>query len=224
MQNLVANLTNPHQKDVFYKLMSVSDESQVYMAGFERNTDNKKKNTIGTITLMGTYNAKKNKRDVYEVKLYNSGKCSLFCNCPYQKFKSSKENTVCKHICFIVTKVAKHFDTEFYDTKILPTDVLNKLVERLETKVDCRKVEKLDIKNFQETEKPIEDVCPICYDDMSPDHNTIVCPSCKNHMHEECMTIWLERQTTCVYCRSDVWKHYADVCDGKTVSIVTTAL
>lgn len=215
MEQFVNTLSNPYQKDVFYKLMSVSEESQVYMVGFVKNTDNKKKNVLGSVTLMGTFNQKKATRDVYEVKIYNEGKNSFWCSCPYHKFKSSKEKTVCKHICFLVSKVAKHYHTEFYDTKILPNDMLNKLVERFDNNIDFKKVETLDIKSFTESDRPLDDVCPICYDDMLSQE--VCCPSCSCHMHEVCMDIWLERQQTCVYCRSDVWKHYNAAKAGKKI-------
>lgn len=215
MESFLRTIKNPHQRDVFCKLVSVSNESQVYMAGFEKNADTKKKNVIGSVTLMGTYNEKKGTRDVYDVKVYGEGKATFWCSCPYHKFKSSKEGTVCKHICFLVCKAARHFSPEFYETKVLPPDVLERLVERLEARLDCRSVETIDIKSFKGSERPIDDVCPICYDDIA--EVEVCCPSCGCHIHEGCMDVWLERQKTCVYCRSDVWKYYKDAKLGKRI-------
>lgn len=216
METFVTLLKNPNQRDVFYKMLSVSEDSQIYMAGFDKNNDKKKKNVIGTVTLMGTYNTKKATRDAYEVKVYSEGKSTFWCTCPYHKFKSSKEGTVCKHICFLVSKVAKHYGAEFYDTKVLDPDVLSKLIERFESRVDCKRVEMIDIKSFTESDRPIDDVCPICYDDIVSAE--VCCPSCGCHIHDACMEVWLERQKTCVYCRSDVWKHYGAVKSGKKIA------
>ena len=59
--------------------------------------------------------------------------------------------------------------------------------------------------------KKKDEMCPICFVDFSDEENEelIGCPDCKNTLHKECMEKWLSiGNTTCVYCRSDVWKDY----------------
>ena len=65
-------------------------------------------------------------------------------------------------------------------------------------------------KAFHEITKVLteDDLCPICYDDMTISQGPLSCPCCKNCIHKVCMEVWLENKDTCVYCRSDIWKTY----------------
>jgi len=222
LNDLIHDISNPYQKDILERLLISNEESQIYLSEFDTNTKK--------VTLLGTYNHKKNKREAYEVKIYDSGKCSFWCSCPYHKFKSSKENTVCKHICFLVCKIAKHYSTEFFESKIIDKDVLDTLIDKLngndiwKDKCVCKKLSLLKKDHFHNYSKEIEkdDMCPICYDEFNIHqlNGVISCPSCENYIHTECMNVWLERHNTCVYCRSDIWKYYKTVESGCEISIV----
>jgi hypothetical protein len=53
-------------------------------------------------------------------------------------------------------------------------------------------------------------MCAICFDEMhkAAKDTILSCPDCHNNIHFECMRVWLEKNITCVYCRSDVWRQY----------------
>ena len=202
MENLL-DIVSPHQREVLKKLLCRSEDSQIYLCGYE---DSDKKNARGVAKIAGAYNASKKKREYYQVTFYKSNsKSSFWCDCPYQKFKSGKENTVCKHICFLVCKVLARNSSSFFESKKLDEDSMLALIE----KVKCSRwiAAKPSYNGFDASAKPIDDVCPICYDDMEP-ISVASCPDCYNHVHKDCIAVWLEKQVTCVYCRSDVWKAY----------------
>lgn len=213
MDTLIQKIDNVHQKEILKKLKTSCEDSQIYLSRFARCDDPKKKNVIGTVILQGTYNNVKQKRETYSVNIYNSGKNTFWCSCPYHKFKSGKDNTVCKHVAFLACKVARDYDDTFFNTKVMRDETVARLVEKLEGKEiwSTNIVKKcLLLTDFKQSSKVIDDVCPICYDDMEQG-TTLVCPCCQNHSHEACMSVWLEQHDTCVYCRSDVWTHYMEI-------------
>lgn len=56
----------------------------------------------------------------------------------------------------------------------------------------------------------LQDFCGICYEELSDvkaSDALIRCGECAKILHEECATIWLEKNDTCVYCRA--WHPYA---------------
>ena len=53
------------------------------------------------------------------------------------------------------------------------------------------------------------DMCSICFNDFEEKEELLDCPKCKQTIHKLCMEKWLSLgKSTCVYCRSDVWKDY----------------
>ncbi|KAL5729057.1 hypothetical protein ACHQM5_002061 [Ranunculus cassubicifolius] len=54
--------------------------------------------------------------------------------------------------------------------------------------------------------------CPICLEVMSKDDKVVVCGSCRNPLHEECLLTWKRakgrRSTNCVICRAR-WRDMA---------------
>jgi uncharacterized Zn finger protein len=164
---------------------------------------------------------KKGNRESYDVKLYkpNSNvKGSFWCSCPDHKFNSSKKQMVCKHVCFVVCRVGKIIDHEFFNTKQLSEEQYAILLSRLDNThhllrdlTISRPTQENKLLIFKQREKVIseEDMCPICYDALDADcDQTLSCPTCLNYVHKGCIEVWMERNVSCVYCRSDVWKHY----------------
>jgi len=222
---LIEGMENPHQKETLRKITpeySRNEEDQIYLNSFTQNTSTERKwqSLAGTFEVLGCM--KKGVRTHYDVRLYKPNaneKGSLWCSCSDHKFHSIKHNKVCKHICFIVCKVAKMYDPAYFESKQLSEEQFNKLMEKatnLNTFKDitiCRVPDTVTIELFQDKSKPIshEDTCPICYDDLNEEtfsNTCLSCPSCHNYVHKDCMHVWLERKDNCVYCRNDIWKKY----------------
>jgi len=202
----------------------------LYLVDYKQNTDAKKKDVLGSFTILGTYNHNKNSREQYEVRLYkhnSNDKGSLWCSCLDQKLNSGSKKTVCKHICFIVCRVAKIMTVKYFDTKQLSEAEINSLVEKVTSgqfdKNLQRAIAVLSIDAFKERKKQIddEDVCPICYDEFGT-KQLLSCPTCTNYVHEECMAVWMEKQHKCVYCTSKVWENYERCKGGATIHIGNT--
>lgn len=235
INELIALVSNTHQKDTLIKISpsyARAEEDQIYMNSFTLNTSTERRlqNVAGTFEILGCM--RKGVRTHYDIKLFKPNtneKGSFWCNCSDHKFNSSKQNKVCKHICFVVCKLGKILDPNFFETKQLSEEHFQKILEKAtdtNTFRDCtlcRVPDTVTIELFQEKKKTIteDDTCPICYDAFTENINEfnntnnlslvntcLSCPNCYNYVHKECMHVWLERKDTCVYCRNDIWKKY----------------
>lgn len=220
---LIQAVSNDFQKEVLRRLIVNTDDfSQMYLSKYETNTsqDKRRKDIQGTFTVLGT--VRKGKREEYTVKFYKKhtpNSPSFWCSCPDHKFNSTKKNICCKHICFLLCKVAKLFQPDFYENKVLDDETYDKFKQIAEnlhhvmsddlvvspepvTAVNDKFPEMFKVKR---KEVCSDDLCPICYDDMPVQTSLLSCPDCSNNVHAECMKVWLESRKTCVYCRSNVW-------------------
>ena len=227
IQQLLPHIQNDYQYQILTKIISDVEYSKIYLSDYEPNTDVKKKDIIGTIKILGTYNEKKKLREEYEVKIYkDSPKGTFWCNCADHKFNSSKKGTSCKHICFLVCKVMKIFDLNFFATKKLNQLQIDALIQKLTSdslwkdSSLAKEFEKITLDTFKNFMKQLEDCCPICFNDLEENEKPILlaCPTCHNYTHKECMEVWLEKQQRCVLCKSDIWGNYAKVKTGASVT------
>jgi hypothetical protein len=225
LATLIPQIPNLHQQESLRKLMLRDEAYQIYMAGYEKTPEEDWSNRKlqGTFTVLGTM-GRDGERSEYKVKFYKHGenmKGSFWCSCPEHKFQSTKKQTVCKHICFLVCRVGQIYTPEFFATKQFSREEFNKFVEKVENNESlmndvsiCRSAETIIIKNsqFQQRHREIceDDMCAICFDTMHDcaTEKILSCPDCCNNIHLECVKVWLERNSTCVYCRSDVWRQY----------------
>lgn len=134
----------------------------------------------GTIKIFGNYNYLKNKRETYEIKVYESKtKETFYCSCPSHKLNSSTKKIVCKHICFIVCKVLKILQTYYFDTKKLIPKHLEILLSKFNNNSEIwndkkftRKSSKITIHDFKIFPPCINDTCTFCYDIMTDINKT----------------------------------------------------
>ncbi len=232
ISDLIDSLTNEAQKLPLRRLMMRHAEDQLYLAGYEAASPGRG-DVEGTFTVLGS--VRKGTRESYNVKWYrlNAKPTSFWCSCPDHKFNSAKKNMMCKHICFLVARVARILDTGFFESKQFTAEqhaAFAAIVQNAAIFADgSRERERLATAaagyaaaaaaatagleaardTFRVCRKPVtaEDMCPICYDVME-DTECLNCPTCSNNVHRECMEVWLERNSTCVYCRSDVWRRW----------------
>lgn len=222
--DMFRHIPNKYQIDNLSKLLIRGEESRLYLSNYQTNLDNTKKNIQGTFTVLGSM--RDNIREEYSIRLYKpntNDKGMFWCSCPDHKFNSSKKKTVCKHICFIITKVFKILDPLFFQTKQLTQQQFNTILNNIEDKSKLLSDKSLCKTN--NTTKPIfiniireisnDDHCPICFEELTKD-TIISCPTCLNYIHKECIKVWLERKNTCVFCRSDVFMHYKRVMSQQT--------
>lgn len=179
------------------------NEDEFYLIGF----DGKKE-----ILMTGS------KKDVYTINIEDGG--HLNCNCPDSTSWAKKFGVVCKHICFIYMKICKSEDMTFFETQKLTKVDIQKLKIRTKILISSDVAQTFYKSYLSLTAKQGEDqfakakredameeaCCPICFDNLVD--NIKFCPQCSNPVHEKCIEKWLEKNKTCVYCRSDVWKNY----------------
>ena len=229
LHELYRSIQNGNQKVIITKVMTNADEDKIYLSGYEQNKDNKKKNVIGTIKVLGTM--KKDKREAYDIKIFDETqeKGTLWCSCAYQKFSAGKQNTCCKHITFVIIRVMKYYNTQFFETKRLSRENIMLLISKLSTDnimldIDIAKIPKvISLNSYKQFVKDVKDEdCAICCMSLEDnrEQNNVVCITCKNDVHTECISVWLENPAkTCIYCRSDSWKYFNRVKSGETINI-----
>lgn len=207
LTEFISNINNDFQSEIILKLFC-GYSGTMYLEDYKCEGDG----NVIEISMLGS--KKLNKREKYVVTIQDN-KCS--CTCKDFLYRSKKLGIVCKHITFIVCKVAYILDYQFFDTKELSEYNLQKIKNVLNNNAmwKNRQVSIKDInKEFLTNTKNLEptDTCPICYDCFNEPNRVISCPQCQNYIHKECMDIWLETKQTCIYCRSYEWKNYiADV-------------
>ncbi len=158
-----------------------------------------------------TFSVSGSTANIYKVKITSS---TIYCDCPDSKSWAKKYGCVCKHCCFILHKVLKEdiiilFDKESYERIKMKCDKIDIFDDEFVNKELLQKFNNLSLIKFDEIKGYDEDEeCVIC-SDLLKDTKLISCPTCHHNIHEKCMKKWIENgKTSCVYCRSDVWKNY----------------
>lgn len=218
LEDLISVLPNYEQIKRLQKILPDNqDYAKVYLQGYTVNTEKSKKNLLGTIKILGQYNFQKKERESYQIKVLQNEPQTLWCSCIDHKLNSAKKGTVCKHIAFIVCKVMKILELEFFETKKLSDEQINTLLDRFSDKSDLwknkslvRNLKQINLDTFKMFPEPFDDVCTFCYDALTDidKPKSVCCPACRHSYHSECMDIWLENYLRCSVCSSDIWKHY----------------
>lgn len=124
------------------------------------------------------------------------------CSCPDCSFR----HKVCKHIYFIVGRVAQYPELleQMHHDDILQGLLTHELNQRLFQRIfnRTRKKEQNDDDDNNETLIKTEDMCPICFENEFITTNTLFCPCCNKAVHTSCMRMWWSHQkNTCPLCR-----------------------
>ena len=156
-------------------------------------------------------------------KLYHNSK-KVYCNCPDSKKWCKHHNVVCKHICFLLIKVFKLTDLDyFYNNLILSDDNIIDLLKEYDNicftnnkyindsyleKYKLLKKKNLNTIIIKENQN--EDCC-ICFEKIIEKNNiklNLQCKICLNIIHKSCINKWLSiGNNTCPYCRSTLEKN-----------------
>ena len=146
--------------------------------------------------------------NVYNVNISNSPTCT----CPDHVTRHNR----CKHIYFVLLRIMKanNCDQEIYTNEEIQIFVNN--ISNIQTvSVDSKTQEKyhkiVDKKNNKiiidyddkNNIKGLDDLCPICLDDMDNGEKYVFCKAdCGRAVHEECFTMWTKKnKASCLYCK-----------------------
>lgn len=146
----------------------------------------------------------------YDVVINKDG---MKCSC----FDCKSRNRVCKHIYFIIYRIAQNEDlfkkldadlstNMFVDGDALTTSLKSRLESRLQSE---SKKEDNDTKD--PPPKTFEDPCCICFDHIEQGDEEEECHTCKKAFHEACIRVWRRRNPTCPLCRSTWKRKFYDV-------------
>lgn len=118
------------------------------------------------------------------------GKSGLMCNC----FDCKKRSAVCKHLYFVVGRVARSQKLLDEMDGRLNVDILDKVTPYLVLRFSKR--ERTPPKELRDT------TCSICYEDLG--ESVSGCGTCNNGFHKECIDVWIRNRQvpTCPMCRS----------------------
>ena len=153
-------------------------------------------NTQKEYTIMGSTG------NVYNVIIKNIPSCT----CPDNKYRKKR----CKHIYFVLIRImdVDDEDKQFYTSNDLNCMFANIPEITQNLMVNNRLKEKYqnnDDSHGIVEQKPIDDLCPVCLDDLDNDIPLIFCQySCGKSIHKQCFDMWIQhtRKKTCVFCRS----------------------
>jgi hypothetical protein len=146
-------------------------------------------------------------RHVYTVKV--DEKRNVSCNCPDLRSKALR--LWCKHICFILFKVAKVDQQKANDRTIDDSDkdALGQTLKKCwttATYVNEDLVKAFNSLNVTTTARNAGDMCPICFEDLGS-KNIVICATCKNGLHQKCASKWFTHSKACVFCRTQQESH-----------------
>lgn len=136
--------------------------------------------------------------NVYSVLITNKSTCT----CPDFKKRESR----CKHIFFVLMKIMQVEDP---DQDVYSNDELIDMFKRIPKVTDILCVSKEvkkkyeNLKNKNITEKDLDDMCPICLDELENGTDLCHCRfSCGRHVHVECFEMIMKnKKKYCIYCK-----------------------
>lgn len=178
--------------------------------------------TIETINISRSYIIMGSTGNIYTVTI----KKDPTCTCPDYVTRANR----CKHIYFVLIRVMNtNEDKDTYSStdlvkmfanSLLITDGIEANTEIKQTYDKLKQGNGLSIKpKFQVNSKGLDDLCPICLDDLENGDELDYCKySCGKPLHKNCFSMWIKvKKSVCVYCKQN-W--YENDPDEKYVNII----
>jgi hypothetical protein len=139
--------------------------------------------------------------NIYQVSISHMPTCT----CPDFKQRGQR----CKHIFFVLARIMKvdnNETAEYSDMDLI--NMFAKIPKATQYLIEPDKKIKYDSlknkTNIQVKPKDLDDVCPICLDDLTDGNELDMCKySCGKHIHKKCYEM-MNKSTTekiCVFCR-----------------------
>ena len=130
-----------------------------------------------------TFNVRGQTTNIYEQQLSSN---IFSCSCPDQQNKK----TFCKHLLFLVVRVAKQYELGALLTQRPKTSWKKNAFDA------CAKL-------WNRCSEDTESTCAICFDDLGLDELVECSTTCHKQYHKTCIDKWLERSLTCPTCRTE---------------------
>lgn len=198
----LSGINNDDQQVTLLNMFSGSS-GNMYLVDFKMS-DN-----LITIEVLGSRTSKGRER--YTVEL---GQTNCFtCTCKDFAFRTRWRDNVCKHVSFLICKVAKMLDVRIFNNNKLTEEHVEEFREALSNNaVWLNKDISIKAVNQEFTKSSrsfvSDELCPICFDAYGTCAKCVSCPDCENFVHKQCMQVWLETTQTCVYCRSVAFENF----------------
>lgn len=159
---------------------------RIYVVGLDRLTTHKV-----LLEVMG------NTDTVYLIGMQNP---NIRPECTCGDFQSRSEWVPCKHIIYVYVRVLGNVASELEEmwemgrNSVVWTRIFDQICNLRAVKDDKKEAQTENIRG--------DDVCCICYDDLSVGL-TRACSSCLHTLHRACVEKWLKHNKTCPFCRSN---------------------
>lgn len=85
------------------------------------------------------------------------------------------------------------------------------------TPAELSKLEKVEFKKGELDAESNLDTCSICLEEFVENQVLLQLPVCRHNFHENCVQEWLNLNSVCPYCRSDIRQNLREVSDNSNV-------
>lgn len=209
----------------------VRDQNRLYLIDYKTEYKrNALKHIFFMLNTIDTSNTLK-----VQMKIENGSEhVDISCNCKDYIFRCRKNNMICKHCIFIVTRGLRlgmdrvinkqitfdDFTNNLHHITITNRDTLPQTIpssrpSSIPSTSQVQQPEKInpDSELFRDMflshtrEITDETLCPICIENIGTEE-ILSCPTCKQYVHYTCMKTWMSygSNNSCMYCRSEMWQ------------------
>jgi hypothetical protein len=141
------------------------------------------------------FNINSPSNNIYNV-IININNKNIICNCNDFTSHANIHKCICKHCCFILTKVLNLFDMNslFYNDYVFFNNHFKFINDVFNNKL---------ILLYNYFNNDINSCC-ICFDNLNK-FPIWKCSGCNNYLHENCVQIWINNgNDTCIFCRQKI--------------------
>ncbi len=143
-----------------------------------------------------TFQVRGQSNNIYNQQLSDT---NYSCSCPDHQSKK----TFCKHLLFLIVRVAKQYELGCELAQRPKTTWKNTVYKACSNSFIICLSHIIKESATKSTTFSIDDSCLICFENLGS-NNLVECSStCHKHFHQECINLWLQHGSTCPNCRSE---------------------
>ena len=224
-KQIIESKMSNHQKSRFFKIY----QENFYLLNIEKYPENFKidisgssKNIYSIFIYENTRKIKCNCPDMKSWASYNKCICKHSCFLLFKVLKLKElgdffnelqfNDNIFDNIIIELFNLLNRLNNIDTDNSNLFEGITNKeFLEKYQKIINKKKEQNKEEKDdkYSNKKESKNEMCSICFNDFEEKEELLDCPKCKQTIHKSCMEKWLSLgKTTCVYCRSDVWKDY----------------